>query len=171
LAKSAKDSVTQAFTADRSLPAIANDSHQLGLEVVNFQSSLGHGNYHRTRREDGSDEGTFASGDGCLQWLFAGANEVCDGLNVAGEASAEMQAVARERWITNAKAAGIDLSGFDESASLAERIRWAVSQGIEIATILARYSSKMQHSTRAQVEENVQFAALHRMYTRRTATG
>jgi hypothetical protein len=47
---------------------------------------------------------------------------------------------------------------------LAQRIAWARSLGLQIGTILARYSSKMQHSTEAQVEDTVEFAAWHKIY-------
>ena len=65
---------------------------------------------------------------------------------------------AHEWWIDAARKAGIDLSGFDPAAPLAERIAWAIQAGLEIAAVLSRFSSKLQHSTTAQVQHNVEYA-------------
>jgi DNA invertase Pin-like site-specific DNA recombinase len=72
--------------------------------------------------------------------------------------------LAHEKWLAMAAEAGIDLSGFNPSASLSERIAWALGQRLTIGTIVARFSSKMQHSTQAQVEDNVTFAARNQIY-------
>ena len=116
------------------------------------------------REDDGSNTVGIGGRNGLLQRATASQADALNGLALEGAASAEIQAVARDRWLVTAKAAGIDLTGFDPSASLAQRIAWAVGQGLEIATVLARYSSKLQHSTQAQVEENVHFAGWHKMY-------
>lgn len=85
-------------------------------------------------------------------------------LSSAGAASAEVCQKAHEHWIQLAREAGINLHGFDPQAPLAVRLAWARSQGLTIAAILARFSSKVQHSTMAQVLDNMEFAARHRMY-------
>jgi DNA invertase Pin-like site-specific DNA recombinase len=116
----------------------------------------------RKRRTDGS---TSAGGDGD-DHDEPDADEPCgdDGLPSAGAACAEIRARAHERWMEVAAKAGIDLTSFNLNSTLAERVAWARSSGLDIATILARFSSKLQHSTRAQVEEDVAFAAWHEHY-------
>ena len=87
-----------------------------------------------------------------------------EALPTAGAASAGIQDVAHQKWLATAARAGIDLSGFDPLATLAQRIAWARGKGLDIATVLARYSKALQHSTRAQVEDDVEFAAWNHMY-------
>jgi hypothetical protein len=82
----------------------------------------------------------------------------------AGGADDELAREAAQWWIAAAQKAAINLSGFDPDASLAERIAWAVEAGLEIAVILSRFSSKLQHSTRAEVEHTIEYAGLHKMY-------
>jgi DNA invertase Pin-like site-specific DNA recombinase len=67
-------------------------------------------------------------------------------------------------WVEAATRAGLDLSGFDPAAPLADRVEWAQTRGLGIAAVLSRFSSKMQHSTSSQVEECVTFAAWHEIY-------
>jgi DNA invertase Pin-like site-specific DNA recombinase len=81
-----------------------------------------------------------------------------------GGADEELAATAHQWWIETAKKAGIDLTGFDPQAPLAERIAWAIQAGLEIAVVLSRFSSKLQHSTRAQVQHTVEYAGHHKMY-------
>jgi hypothetical protein len=78
--------------------------------------------------------------------------------------SAELAGRARDWWIEAATKAGIDLPGFDSTASFADRTAWAVASGLAVATIYSRYSSKQQHSTDDQVRECIAFAASHGMY-------
>jgi len=73
-----------------------------------------------------------------------------DPMSVGG-ASDELIAMAQQWWFEAATKAGIDLTGFDPHAPLAERIAWAIQAGLEIAVVLSRFSSKLQHSTKAQV--------------------
>jgi len=67
-------------------------------------------------------------------------------------------------WTTEATNARIDLAGFAPKAPLSERLAWAKSKGLEIALVLARFSSNMQHSTDAQVRDNLTWAAQHGFY-------
>lgn len=82
----------------------------------------------------------------------------------SGSADAEIQALARQVWLETARTSGLDLNGFDPLAPLAERLAWAQAHGLEIGGVLSRYSSKLQHSTTAQVRDTVQYAALHKFY-------
>ena len=86
-----------------------------------------------------------------------------DPLSVGG-ADEELARDAHKWWIDAAQKANIDLTGFNPDAPLAERIAWAIELGLEIAAVLARYSTKLQHSTAAQVQFNVEFAATHKIY-------
>src|SRR6516162_3434862 len=81
-----------------------------------------------------------------------------------GAAGDNLRRQAHQTWMEAAGKAGVDLRGFRPDAPLAERLAWARGQGLEIATVLSRFSSKLQHSTHSQVQENVAFAAWHRMY-------
>src|SRR5437879_2634009 len=85
-------------------------------------------------------------------------------LPAAGAAGEDLAVLAHRWWIEAATRAGLDLTGFDPSATLAERLTWAQVRGLEITTVLSRFSSKMQHSTQSQVQECVVFAAWHNMY-------
>lgn len=67
-------------------------------------------------------------------------------------------------WIEEARRAGLNLTGFDLDAPPEQRIAWAEAHGLEIAGILARQSTKMQHSIESQVQETVRYAAWHQMY-------
>jgi site-specific DNA recombinase len=87
-----------------------------------------------------------------------------DPMSVGG-ADEELARAAHQWWIETAKKARIDLTGFDPAAPLAERIAWASQAGLEIAAALSRFSSKLQHSTQAQVQHAVEYAAFHKMYT------
>lgn len=81
-----------------------------------------------------------------------------------GGADEELGREATQWWIDASQKAGINLTGFDPGAPLAERIAWAVEAGLDIAVILSRFSSKLQHSTRAQVQHTIEYAGLHKMY-------
>ena len=81
-----------------------------------------------------------------------------------GGANEELATTAHQWWIETAAKTGIDLAGFDPHAPLAERIAWATQAGLEIAVVLSRFSSKLQHSTRAQVQHTVEFAGHHKTY-------
>jgi site-specific DNA recombinase len=82
----------------------------------------------------------------------------------AGAANAEIARLCQETWTEAAAKAGISLVGFDPAAPLAERIAWALVQGLDIGAILSRFSSKMQHSTPGQVCDCTEFAAWHGIY-------
>jgi site-specific DNA recombinase len=86
-------------------------------------------------------------------------------LPAAGTANEELARRAHQWWLAAAPQAGICLDGFDPVAALPQRIAWAQAAGLDIATVLSRYSSKLQHSTESQVQENVEFAARRRLYT------
>src|SRR5262245_15629523 len=81
-----------------------------------------------------------------------------------GAPNANDAQLAVDEWVNTAKAAGIDLSGFDASAPLAARLAWAKSLGLTIAAVLSRFSTKLQQSTTAQISDNVKYAAHHKMY-------
>jgi hypothetical protein len=91
-------------------------------------------------------------------------NSISTPLSTAGAATDALARQAHQRWMEAATRAGLDLSGFDPDAPLADRIAWAQARGLGIAAVLSRYSSKMQHSTASQVEECVSFAAWHQIY-------
>lgn len=81
-----------------------------------------------------------------------------------GSAKPEVQQIVAAKWLEAAKAAGVKIIGFDLTAALAERVAWAMSQGLLIGCILARFSSKLQHSTTAQAIECAEYAARHGIY-------
>jgi site-specific DNA recombinase len=81
-----------------------------------------------------------------------------------GAANAELCHSAHAIWMENALNAGIDLTGFNPEATYAERVFWAGAMGLVIGCILSRFSSKMQHSTTAQVLDCVRFAAENGIY-------
>ena len=87
-------------------------------------------------------------------------NEIPD----AGSANAELQALVHSVWIEAMEGRRIDVTGFDPHAPLSDRLAWAKSNGFEIGGVLSRFSSKLQHSTTAQVRDNVQYAAGHQIY-------
>ena len=86
------------------------------------------------------------------------------GLPDAGGARPDVIALAHKSWVESAAKSGIDLSDFNFEAPLIERLKWAESRGLDIAAVLARFSMHLQHSTEAQVRDNVSYAAAHRMY-------
>jgi site-specific DNA recombinase len=85
-------------------------------------------------------------------------------LPAAGGASDELAFKVQLWWREEAIRANIDISTFDPHATLERRLRWAMEQQLEIAGALSRYSSKLQHSTEAQLRQMVEFAAWHKMY-------
>jgi site-specific DNA recombinase len=87
-----------------------------------------------------------------------------EALSDAGAAGDDVVRVVRETWIETALKAGIDLTNFRPDAPLVERLSWALSVGLDIAAILSRYSSKMQHSTDSQCRDCAEYAAWHRFY-------
>lgn len=50
----------------------------------------------------------------------------------AGAASQELAREVHEWWQEAAEKTDIDLSGFDPTASLDERVAWALGQGLEL---------------------------------------
>lgn len=85
-------------------------------------------------------------------------------LQSAGSASAELQRGAHEAFVDCAVTCGLDLSGFDPSASLAQRVEWAVAHGLEIGTILSRFSPRLRQSTTAQVYECLHVATAQKIF-------
>lgn len=67
-------------------------------------------------------------------------------------------------WTACAAVSGIDLADFDPAASLEQRLAWARQQGLTIAAALARFSTQMQHSTDAQFQQVVEWAARNQCY-------
>jgi site-specific DNA recombinase len=82
----------------------------------------------------------------------------------AGSANADLQALIDSVWIEATLNRQLDLTGFDPSTPLSERLAWALAHKFEIGGILSRFSSKLQHSTEAQVRDSVQYAASHSIY-------
>jgi len=70
----------------------------------------------------------------------------------------------QQTWLEIAARAGIDVTGLDPVASLVDRSAWAQSKCLDIGAVLSRFSSKLQHSTTAQVLDCVSFAANHGIY-------
>lgn len=85
-------------------------------------------------------------------------------LPAAGAAGAELAARVHEWWTAAAARCGIDLAGFVPTAAFAERAAWAAGRSLSLAAILSRFSTKMQHSTEAQVRECVEWAARNGLY-------
>src|SRR5689334_17064452 len=85
-------------------------------------------------------------------------------LSTEGSANGPQQRAAHAMWCDTARGAGIDTSGLNLEASLADRIAWALSCGLIIGTVLSRFSTKMQHGTESQIEDCLRFAAMTRIY-------
>lgn len=85
-------------------------------------------------------------------------------ISAAGGANLALQQSAHRWWMEAAERDGINLQGFDVNAPLESRLAWARQLGLLIGLILSRFSHKLQHSTEAQVQECLTFAARHGMY-------
>lgn len=85
-------------------------------------------------------------------------------LPVAGAASPELYRLAHKVWAEAAQRANVDMAGWCDAGSLDERLAWAHARGLLIGGGLSRYSSKLQHSTTAQVEDCLKFAGQHGIY-------
>jgi len=72
--------------------------------------------------------------------------------------------MVHDGWADAATRAGIDLTGLDPAAPLAERIAWARSVGLDVATVYARCNQRYPQSIADQVRECTVFAAGNRMY-------
>jgi DNA invertase Pin-like site-specific DNA recombinase len=81
-----------------------------------------------------------------------------------GSAGDDLSRQAHQWWLEAAAKSGIELTGFDPDAPLAQRVAWALQAGLLIAAVYCRYSSKNQHSTHDQVRANVTYAGQHGMY-------
>lgn len=81
-----------------------------------------------------------------------------------GAASQELCQRAHEFWAEAAGRAGISLADFDPASPLDDRLAWAARHGLTVGGILSRFSSKLQHSTEAQVTECLLRAAVLRIY-------
>lgn len=82
----------------------------------------------------------------------------------AGAVNDELVREIHQWWQDAAQSSGINLSDFDPSAPLEDRIAWALGRGLEIGTVYTRFSSKRQHSTADQVRTCVQDAGRQRIY-------
>jgi site-specific DNA recombinase len=85
-------------------------------------------------------------------------------LPIEGSVSVELATRIHEVWIEEASTHGIDVASLVAGRSLGERIAWARSHDLQIGGPLSRYSSKLQHSTQAQLMDCVIFAARNRIY-------
>ena len=85
-------------------------------------------------------------------------------LTPEGGANIALRRQAHEWWLEAARAAGLDLAGFDPDAPMERRVAWALGLGLHIATVYTRFSGKAQHSTDDQARAVVQFAARNGMY-------
>ena len=85
-------------------------------------------------------------------------------LPAAGAAGPDLARSVRDWWAEAAARAGLDLAGFRPDAPFAERAAWATARGLAVAAVLSRFSTKLQHSTDAQVRECVEWAARNRVY-------
>lgn len=85
-------------------------------------------------------------------------------LPAAGGVSPELARHTHDYWAAAAAKSGIDMANFAPNTPLHARLAWAQVRGLDVATILARFSTRMQHSTTSQVEENLAYAAAHKFY-------
>lgn len=87
-----------------------------------------------------------------------------ESISEAGSADAEVRRLAHDAWFdTQIKLVGTP-PAIDRDAPLGERLNTAQTAGYQIGGVLSRFSSKLQHSTSAQVSECVAFAAANRIY-------
>jgi DNA invertase Pin-like site-specific DNA recombinase len=89
---------------------------------------------------------------------------MCVDLPAAGAAAPELARRVHQEWTAAAAQAGLDLTGFDPAAPLADRLTWARGRSLDLAAILSRFSTDVQQSTESQVRECCEFAARHRLY-------
>lgn len=87
-----------------------------------------------------------------------------NGIPIEGSVSVEIAENMHRWWTESATAAGVDLTGFDPQAPLASRIAWARQRNLLIGGALARFSTKLQHSTDAQLQQNVEWGARNGCY-------
>lgn len=87
-----------------------------------------------------------------------------EALPLTGTASADLAQHVHSFWMEHAVKRGIDLTGFDPNASLLQRCNFAQARKLDIAAILSRFSTKLQQSTKTQVEECIRFAADNGFY-------
>ncbi len=81
-----------------------------------------------------------------------------------GSASEELGREALRQWALEAAIAGVDLEGFDPEASHDDLMSWALSKGLDIACMYARFSTQMQQSTGDQIRECVIWAARNKTF-------
>jgi site-specific DNA recombinase len=81
-----------------------------------------------------------------------------------GGVGKELARKIHDVWAKEAARNGIAMAGFEPEAPLQQRIAWALTQGLKIAGILARQSTKMQNSIEVQACDNAAFAARDRLY-------
>ena len=84
-------------------------------------------------------------------------------LSSTGAAGDEFARMVHDVWVDAAEEAGIDLSRFDPTAPLVERIAWASGVGLDVAAVYTR-SSRRRQSVGNQVRECVAVAASSRAY-------
>ena len=85
-------------------------------------------------------------------------------LSSVGAANEEFARMVHDEWAEAATKAGVDLTGFNTTATLAERIAWAGGIGLDVATVYARCNRRHPQPVADQVRECVAFAANNRMY-------
>jgi hypothetical protein len=73
----------------------------------------------------------------------------------AGGPGVDLARKAIEHFQEVATQAGIDFTGFNPDAPLHEQIKWAEERGLTIGTTYVRSSSKIQHSSKDQLRQNI----------------
>ena len=81
------------------------------------------------------------------------------GISQEGAAGDNLGRKAMQQWAEAATVAGVDMEGFDVAATSEQLTAWALARGLEIGTLYARFSTKMQQSTDDQVRECIVWAA------------
>ncbi len=81
-----------------------------------------------------------------------------------GSTTPTLQLEVHQHWLEVARASGIDVTEFNAGAPFHERVSWARSKGLLIATAYSRYSTKLQSSTADQLKACAAYAAKNGMY-------
>jgi site-specific DNA recombinase len=91
-------------------------------------------------------------------------NNMSERFSSNSAANQALMGKAQQWWLDAASRHNVNLEGFDPEASYSDRIKWALTSSMIVATIYTRFSTKMQHSTEDQVRESIACAARNGMY-------